>query len=103
MAKLLAALEGVPEGQRTARFETVVLARYPDGSEVTANGAVEGRIATAPRGDGGFGYDPVFIPAEGDGRSFAEMAPAEKRALSHRGRAFRAFARRLGLEVPGDG
>jgi XTP/dITP diphosphohydrolase len=103
VAKLLAALEGVPEDQRTARFETVVLARYPDGSEVTASGVVEGRIATSAQGDGGFGYDPIFLPAEGDGRSFAEMAPGEKHALSHRGRAFRAFARRLGLEVPGGG
>ncbi|MDQ3943685.1 MAG: RdgB/HAM1 family non-canonical purine NTP pyrophosphatase [Actinomycetota bacterium] len=102
VAKLLAALEGVPEERRTARFETVVLARFPDGSEVTASGAVEGRIATRPQGAGGFGYDPVFVPVEGDGRSFAEMSPAEKHALSHRGRAFRALARRLGLEVPGE-
>jgi XTP/dITP diphosphohydrolase len=102
VAKLLAALDGVPEEQRTARFETVVVARYPDGSEVSATGAVEGRIAPSARGDGGFGYDPIFIPAEGDGRSFAQMAPGEKHALSHRGRAFRAFARRLGLEVPGE-
>ncbi len=102
VAKLLVALDGVPEDQRTARFETVVVARYPDGSEVTASGAVEGRIATSARGDGGFGYDPIFLPAEGDGRSFAEMAAGEKHALSHRGRAFRAFARRLGLEVPGE-
>ncbi len=102
VAKLLAALEGVPEERRTARFETVVLARFPDGSEVTASGAVEGRIATRPPGTGGFGYDPVFVPVEGDGRSFAEMSPAEKHALSHRGRAFRALARRLGLEVPGE-
>jgi XTP/dITP diphosphohydrolase len=102
VAKLLAALDGVPEERRTARFETVVLARFPDGSEVTATGAVEGRIATRPHGGGGFGYDPIFVPAEGDGRSFAEMAPDEKHALSHRGRAFRAFASRLGLEVPGE-
>ena len=102
VAKLLAALDGVPEAQRTARFETVVLARFPDGSEVTASGVVEGRIATRARGGGGFGYDPVFVPVEGDGRSFAEMAPDEKHALSHRGRAFRNFARNLGLEVPGE-
>jgi XTP/dITP diphosphohydrolase len=102
VAKLLAALDGVPEERRTARFETVVAARFPDGSELTATGAVEGRIATRAQGQGGFGYDPVFVPGEGDGRSFAEMAPGEKHALSHRGRAFRAFARRLGLEVPGE-
>ncbi|MGH8972658.1 MAG: RdgB/HAM1 family non-canonical purine NTP pyrophosphatase [Acidimicrobiia bacterium] len=102
VAKLLAALDGVPEERRTARFETVVLARFPDGSEVTATGAVEGRIAARVQGQGGFGYDPIFVPSEGDGRSFAEMAPGEKHAFSHRGRAFRAFARRLGLEVPGE-
>ncbi|MGH9004640.1 MAG: RdgB/HAM1 family non-canonical purine NTP pyrophosphatase [Acidimicrobiia bacterium] len=99
VAKLLAALEGVPDDRRTARFETVVLARYPDGTEVTATGVVEGHIAVAPQGEGGFGYDPIFVPVEGDGRSFAEMAPGEKHALSHRGRAFRAFVDRLGPEA----
>jgi XTP/dITP diphosphohydrolase len=102
VAKLLGALEGVPEAQRTARFETVALVRFPDGSEVMATGAVEGRIAESPRGDGGFGYDPVFVPLEGDGRSFAEMAPSEKHALSHRGRAFLALARRLGWAEAGE-
>ncbi|MGH9037640.1 MAG: non-canonical purine NTP pyrophosphatase, partial [Acidimicrobiia bacterium] len=81
--------------RRTARFETVALARFPDGSEVTATGTVEGRIIARPRGDGGFGYDPVFVPVEGDGRSFAEMAAGEKHELSHRGRAFRALAQLL--------
>jgi XTP/dITP diphosphohydrolase len=93
--KLLRSLDGVPDARRTARFETVALARFPDGSEVVATGAVEGRISARPRGDGGFGYDPVFVPAEGDGRSFAEMAAGEKHELSHRGRAFRALAERL--------
>ena len=99
VAKLLAALEDVPEERRTARFETVVVGRFPDGSEVTASGAVEGRIAARPQGESGFGYDPVFVPAEGDGRTFAEMAPAEKHAISHRGRAFRALAALLADEV----
>ncbi len=67
-------MDGVPDDRRTARFETVALARFPDGSEVVATGAVEGRISARPRGEGGFGYDPVFVPLEGDGRSFAEMA-----------------------------
>ncbi|MGH9034386.1 MAG: RdgB/HAM1 family non-canonical purine NTP pyrophosphatase [Acidimicrobiia bacterium] len=98
VAKLLQALEGVPDGRRTARFETVALARFPDGSEVAATGAVEGRILARPRGDGGFGYDPVFVPIEGDGRSFAEMAAGEKHELSHRGRAFRALAQLLARE-----
>ena len=95
VGKLLAELAGVAPEQRTARFETVALVRWPDGREVAATGAVEGRIATEPRGDGGFGYDPVFVPLEGDGRSFAEMSAEEKHALSHRGRAFRALAQAL--------
>jgi XTP/dITP diphosphohydrolase len=90
VAKLLDALEGVTG--RRARFRTVVVAAWPDGREVVAEGAVDGTIAIEARGASGFGYDPVFIPDEGDGRSFAEMTAADKHALSHRGRAFRAFA-----------
>ena len=88
----LAALDGRP---RTARFATVALAAGPEGREVAARGVVEGTIATAERGTGGFGYDPLFVPVEGDGRTFAEMASAEKHAISHRGRAFRALAAAL--------
>lgn len=96
VAKLLAALAAVPEGEgRRARFATVALVAWPDGTEVWAEGAVEGLITTAARGAGGFGYDPVFAPTEGDGRTFAEMTPEEKHGLSHRGRAFRALATRL--------
>ncbi len=91
---ILAALDG-SRGARTARFATVAIARWPDGQERVAVGRVEGLITTAPRGAGGFGYDPVFQPAEGDGRTFAEMAPDEKHAISHRGRAFRALAAAL--------
>jgi XTP/dITP diphosphohydrolase len=80
------------ERSRQARFRTVAVAAWPDGREVTAEGVVEGTIARAPRGVSGFGYDPVFVPLEGDGRTFAEMASREKHALSHRGRAFRALA-----------
>jgi XTP/dITP diphosphohydrolase len=87
---LLARLAGTEA--RTARFATVAVARWPDGREVAAFGEVEGVIAEAPRGEHGFGYDPVFVPTEGDGRTFAEMMPAEKQALSHRGRAFRTLA-----------
>jgi XTP/dITP diphosphohydrolase len=90
--KLLRELEGVYPSLRTARFATAAIARRPNGDEVVARGEVEGLIAAAPRGAGGFGYDPVFIPIEGDGRSFAEMTPEEKHAVSHRGRAFRALA-----------
>ena len=100
VAKLLAELAALPDagGVRRARFTTVALVAFPDGSELWAEGVVEGTIARQARGDQGFGYDPVFVPeaAEGgDGRSFAEMSAAEKDALSHRGRAFRALAERL--------
>jgi XTP/dITP diphosphohydrolase len=77
---------------RTARFRTVALAAFPDGAEVVAHGVVEGRIADDPVGDQGFGYDPLFIPDGGDGRTFAQMTRAEKEQVSHRGRAFRALA-----------
>lgn len=80
---------------RRARFRTVALVAFPDGTELSATGVVEGTIAAAPRGGAGFGYDPVFVPDEGDGRTFAEMAATEKHALSHRGRAFRALAAAL--------
>jgi XTP/dITP diphosphohydrolase len=89
---LLDRLADVPDGRRTARFSTVAIARWPDGREVAAIGSVEGTISHEARGAGGFGYDPVFVPAEGDGRSFAEMSAAEKHACSHRGRAFRTLA-----------
>jgi XTP/dITP diphosphohydrolase len=92
VALLLDRLAGVESGRRSARFATVAVARWPDGREVAAFGEVEGTIADEPRGTNGFGYDPVFVPREGDGRTFGEMAAAEKHALSHRGRAFRTLA-----------
>ena len=95
VAKLLREMEGVYPILRTARFATVAMACRPDGSEVVARGEVEGVIAAVPAGSGGFGYDSVFVPVEGDGRSFAQMTAAEKHALSHRGRAFVALASAL--------
>ena len=95
VTKLLGELDGVADDQRTARFRTVALLRYPDGSELVGDGVVEGRIARDVRGANGFGYDPVFVPIEGDGRSFAEMDADEKHAISHRGRALRALAAQL--------
>jgi XTP/dITP diphosphohydrolase len=80
---------------RRARFRTVAVAAWPDGREVVAEGEVNGTIAFAPRGSGGFGYDPVFVPDEGDGRTFAEMEPSEKNGISHRGRAFKALGEKL--------
>lgn len=88
VAKLLDELSGVPLERRVARFATVAIARWPDGLEVAALGEVEGVITTGARGEGGFGYDPVFVPLEGDGRTFAEMSEDEKHTLSHRARAF---------------
>lgn len=105
VAKLLAELDGAgadaPE-LRAARFRTVAIAHLGGGREVMAEGVVEGWIAPAPRGEHGFGYDPVFVPAEGDGRTFAEMEPEEKHAISHRGRALRALAAALVPELASD-
>jgi XTP/dITP diphosphohydrolase len=97
VAKLLAELAARPDrgGDRRARFRTVALVAFPDGGEVWTEGTVEGTIADHPRGDGGFGYDPVFAPTDGAGRTFAEMTGAEKQEISHRGRAFRALAAAL--------
>ena len=91
VARLLAELRDVAPSQRTARFRTVAVVQYPDGTGLTAEGVVEGMITTEPRGTGGFGYDSVFVPAEGDGRTFSEMGPAAKHAISHRGRALRTL------------
>ncbi len=88
--KLLAELAGVPEAARMARFVCVMAAYAPGGATLTARGSWEGRIATAPRGTGGFGYDPVFL-VPGLGRTAAELIPAEKNALSHRGEALRVL------------
>lgn len=96
-ALALRRLAGVAPERRTARFATVALAAWPDGREVAAIGTVEGAITGEERGTGGFGYDPVFAPVEGDGRTFAEMTPAEKHAVSHRGRAFRTLAEGLAV------
>ena len=91
-AKLLSVLRDVAPAQRTARFRTVALVAHPDGSEQWAAGVCEGAIAVAERGERGFGYDAVFVPNEGGGRTFAEMSVEEKHAFGHRGRAFRALA-----------
>jgi XTP/dITP diphosphohydrolase len=91
--KLLGALSGATD--RAARFVTVVLVAWPDGRETIVEGVCNGRIAEAELGDRGFGFDPLFIPDDGDGRTFAQMTAEEKNAVSHRGRAFRALAAAL--------
>ena len=97
--KLLGELEGLPAERRGARYQCVLAYLDPRaGTEaVLRAGAFEGRIATAPRGDGGFGYDPIFEPeSEPPGaRTVGQMSAAEKHALSHRGKAARAMAEYL--------
>ncbi|MGD9705003.1 MAG: RdgB/HAM1 family non-canonical purine NTP pyrophosphatase [Acidimicrobiia bacterium] len=94
-AKLLLELDGVPEAERGARFVTVAIVVWPGGRELAVEGSCSGRISETERGDRGFGYDPVFVPDEGDGRTFAEMSEDEKHELSHRGRALRALVAEL--------
>ena len=88
---LLDELADVPEEQRTCRYCVVLVLARPDGSEVIADGACEGRAAYAPVGENGFGYDPIFyVPRFG--RTMAQLDPAEKDAISHRGQAARRMA-----------
>jgi XTP/dITP diphosphohydrolase len=91
--KLLSELADIDD--RRARFRTIAMVVWPDGRELAAEGVCDGEIIREPRGSAGFGYDSVFQPAEGDGRTFAEMTSEEKRAISHRGRAFAALLQRL--------
>ncbi len=93
--KLLAVLAHVPEGDRTCRFVSVVVAADPDGGELTAEGSWEGRVAFAPAGDGGFGYDPLFFDALA-GKTAAELMAAEKNARSHRGKALAKLVEKWG-------
>jgi XTP/dITP diphosphohydrolase len=98
VAKLLtelSAVGAVQPDQRRARFHTVALVAFPDGTEIWADGRVSGVIAPEAIGDGGFGYDPVFAPDGCGGWTFAQMSPGEKHDVSHRGRAFRALAAKL--------
>jgi XTP/dITP diphosphohydrolase len=95
VAKLLRELDAVRRNARTARFRTVVVLADPSGGELVADGVAEGVIASVASGGAGFGYDPVFVPAGGGGRTFAEMTPSEKDAISHRGRALRSLARMM--------
>ncbi len=95
VAFLLDQMRTVSAENRSARFTTVAIAKWPDGKTLLATGSVYGVIAEQPRGAAGFGYDPVFVPTEGDGRTFAEMSSVEKHKLSHRGRAFRSLAHQL--------
>jgi len=88
--KLLDALTGTPAGQRLARFRCVVAVALPDGTVYTAEGSCEGKIGFAPRGEFGFGYDPIFILEGSGGRTMAELPPVLKNQVSHRARALMA-------------
>jgi XTP/dITP diphosphohydrolase len=97
---LLEKLDGLPESERGARFVCALALARPDATLAAQfEGTARGRILNAPRGDGDFGYDPLFLFTEpghaATGSSFAELSPAEKSAVSHRGRALRELARRL--------
>ena len=88
LAKLIGALAGSDD--RRVRYVAELVAIAPGGGEVTARGELTGTLAAAPRGTGGFGYDPAFVP-DGETRTVAEMSPGEKDAISHRARAARAL------------
>lgn len=87
--KLLKNLENVPEEKRTARFVCTVCVCFPDGRKFTVDGKCEGKIGFEKHGEGGFGYDPVFMVGE---KSFAELSAEEKDKISHRGNALRKLA-----------
>ena len=93
-AEILRRLENIPEEERGARFVCSVACVFPNGEELTAEGVFEGRIGYEERGGNGFGYDPIFCVPE-MGRYSAELAPEEKNAVSHRGKALRAMKRLL--------
>lgn len=85
--KLLAAMHTINTEKRTAQFVCALCCRYPDGREINVEGTCEGKIAAAPAGENGFGYDPVFLPNEVPGFTMAQLSAVQKDAISHRGRA----------------
>jgi XTP/dITP diphosphohydrolase len=91
LAALLRAIKGVPRAGLTARYRCVASLSTPEGADVHEDGVCEGTLATKPRGSGGFGYDPIFVPA-GWEETMAELTDEQKDRISHRGRAFRALA-----------
>jgi XTP/dITP diphosphohydrolase len=94
LEELIRALRGVPGAGRTARYRCVAVLASPDGPEVHAEGICEGILVSKPRGEGGFGYDPIFVPAGWD-RTMAELPDEEKDRISHRGKALRALEETL--------
>ena len=96
---LLENLQGVPAERRTAKFVCVITCLWPDGRKIVARGECPGVILDAPRGQGGFGYDPVFYLPE-FGKTYAELQPEQKNAVSHRARALQAFCKIYQEEFP---
>lgn len=95
---LLENMRGVPEGERGARFVSVITCVFPDGRIISARGETAGEILFSPRGDGGFGYDPVFfVPSEN--ASMAELSAERKNEISHRGKALSLMAEKLRREL----
>ena len=94
-SRLLLALKGIAVEHRTARFRCTIVFIAPDGTETVATGTCEGRIGPAPRGEHGFGYDPLFEPEATPGFTMAELSLAEKNAISHRGAALRDLRAKL--------
>lgn len=95
VTKLLRELDGVPEKRRGASFRSVIAVAYPSGKSICVDGTLDGWITLARRGDNGFGYDPVFEPANSGGRTLAQFTPLEKNATSHRSLALRALVAAL--------
>lgn len=91
---MISRLEGVPDEKRTARFVCAIAAVLPDGRELTVRASIEGRIGWEERGEGGFGYDPIFYVPE-LGKSTAELTEEEKNLVSHRGKALRLMKEEL--------
>lgn len=91
--RMLAELDGIPHEERTARFVCSICCVWPDGRTLTADGVCEGYIALEPSGDGGFGFDPIFLMT--DGRCFAAIPAEEKNAVSHRAVALQEFMKKL--------
>ncbi len=89
--KVLRELDGVDVADRGAHFRTVIAVAYPSGASWWVDGVLEGSILSEAKGQGGFGYDPIFAPADEGGRSLAELTLEEKNERSHRGRALRSF------------
>jgi XTP/dITP diphosphohydrolase len=95
VSKALTELDGVDDARRSAYFRSVIAVTYPDGSSWWVDGVLDGVILHSPVGEGGFGYDVIFAPADFGGTSLAQMSADEKNAISHRGQALRAFAEKL--------